>query len=140
MVVMTELQEEEKRNKLPFLILIVLFAGIWAAGPGAASAAPQGEAPQTVRVGGNVKPPIKTKDVKPEYPALAMRQRIQGVVILEATIGTDGKVKDTKVIRALPLLTEAAVAAVKGWEFKPTVVDGHPVQVIATFPINFSLQ
>jgi protein TonB len=133
-------KEEKKRSKFQFLILVVFSGAMLAAAPGAARAAPQGAAPPTVRVGGNIKPPIKIKDVKPEYPALAMRQRMQGVIILEATIGTDGKVKDTKVIRSLPLLTEAAVTAVRGWEFKPTVVDGHPVQVIATFPINFSLQ
>ena len=65
---------------------------------------------------------------------------MQGVIILEVTIGTDGKVKDIKVIRSLPLLADAAVAAVRGWEYRPTMVDGKAVQVITTIPVNFALQ
>jgi protein TonB len=106
---------------------------------GSLRAADPAQAPQTVRVGGDVKPPLKTKNVPPVYPALAASAKVQGVVIVEATIGVDGKVKDVKVIRSLKLLDDAAVAAVKEWEFKPTVIDGHPVQVIMTIPINFSL-
>jgi protein TonB len=91
----------------------------------------------TVRVGGDVKPPLKTKNVAPVYPPVALQLRVQGVVILEVTIGTDGKVKDVKVARSVNLLDSAAVQAVRGWEYKPTIVNGQPVQVIMTVPIVF---
>jgi protein TonB len=93
-----------------------------------------------VRVGGNIKPPTKTRDVKPIYPAIAQSARVQGVVIIEATIGPDGRVKDAKVLRSIPLLDQAALDAVKQWEFTPTLLNGVPVPVIMTVTVNFTLQ
>ena len=93
--------------------------------------------PPPVRVGGDIKPPVKVKDLKPVYPVLAKQTKVQGVVIIEATIGTDGKVQNTKVLRSVRLLDEAAVTAVKGQEYKPTIVNGKAVPVIMTVPINF---
>ena len=61
-------------------------------------------------------------------------------MIVEATIGVDGKVKDVKVIRSVKVLESAAVDAVRNWVFKPTAVNGQPVQVIMTIPINFTLE
>jgi len=102
------------------------------------SSAPPPQAP--VRVGGNIKPPTKTRDIKPVYPAIAQSARVQGVVIIEATIGPDGKVKDAKVLRSIPLLDQAALDAVKQWEFTPTLLNGVPVPVIMTVTVNFTLQ
>ena len=79
-----------------------------------------------VRVGGNIKPPMKTKDVRPVYPPIAQSARVQGVVIIEATIGPDGKVQDARVLRSIPLLDAAALDAVKQWEFTPTLLNGVP--------------
>jgi periplasmic protein TonB len=93
-----------------------------------------------VRVGGNIRPPTKTKDVRPVYPPIAQSARVQGVVIIEATIGADGKVKDAKVLRSIPLLDQAAVDAVKQWVFTPTLLNGVPVPVIMTVTVNFTLQ
>jgi TonB family protein len=93
-----------------------------------------------VRVGGQIKQPTKIKDVKPEYPAIAQSARVQGVVIIEATVGVDGKIVDAKILRSIPLLDAAALDAVRQWEFTPTVVDGVPVPVIMTVTVNFSLQ
>jgi protein TonB len=93
-----------------------------------------------VRVGGNIKPPTKTHDVRPVYPPIAQSARVQGVVIIEATIGADGRVKDTKVLRSIPLLDQAAVDAVKQWRFTPTLLNGVPVPVIMTVTVNFTLQ
>lgn len=95
--------------------------------------------PAPVRVGGNIPPPQKIKDVKPVYPAAAQSARAQGVVILEATIAPTGKVQDTKVIRSIPLLDEAAIEAVRQWEFTPTLVNGVPMPVIMTVTVNFTL-
>jgi protein TonB len=93
-----------------------------------------------VRVGGNIKPPTKTRDVRPVYPPIAQSARVSGMVIVEATIGADGKVKDAKVLRSIPLLDQAAIDAVKQWQFTPTLLNGVPVPVIMTVTVNFTLQ
>jgi len=95
---------------------------------------------QPVRVGGNIKQPSKVKDVKPVYPPIAQSARVQGVVIIEATIGPDGRVKEAKVLRSIPLLDQAALDAVKQWQFTPTLLNGVPVPVIMTVTVNFTLQ
>jgi TonB family protein len=121
------------------LAAALLVAACLGARPLAATPVPQGNTPATVRVGGDVKPPLKTKTVAPVYPPIAVAAHTEGVVILEATIGTDGKVKDVKVVRSIKTLDDAAMDAVRRWEFKPTVIDGKPVQVIMTIPVNFTL-
>jgi protein TonB len=93
-----------------------------------------------VRVGGNIKAPTKTRNVNPIYPPIAQSARVQGVVIIEATIGPDGRVKDAKVLRSIPLLDQAALDAVKQWQFTPTLLNGVPVPVIMTVTVNFTLQ
>jgi protein TonB len=93
-----------------------------------------------VRVGGNIKPPQKTRDVRPVYPPIAQSARVQGIVIIEATIGPDGAVKDAKVLRSIPLLDQAALDAVRQWQFTPTLLNGVPVPVIMTVTVQFTLQ
>jgi TonB family protein len=92
-----------------------------------------------VRVGGEIKAPRKLIDVRPDYPAIAQSARVQGVVILECTVGPDGKVVDAKVLRSIPLLDEAARAAVMQWVYTPTLLNGVPVPVIMTVTVNFTL-
>lgn len=103
-----------------------------------APASSSGTAP--VRVGGNIKVPTKVKDVRPLYPQSAQNAGIQGVVIIEATIGTDGRVSDARVLRSIPELDDPALEAVRQWEFTPTQVNGVLVPVIMTVTVNFSLQ
>jgi TonB family protein len=93
-----------------------------------------------VRVGGKIKAPTKTKDVKPVYPTNARSARIAGVVIIEATVGVDGKVTDAKVLRSVPMLDQAALDAVKQWEYSPTLLNGVPVPVVITVTVTFTLQ
>ena len=104
--------------------------------PGAPPPPPQ-SAP--VRVGGAIKQPVKTKNVPPVYPAIAQTARVQGVVIMEAVIGPDGHVTETRVLRSIPLLDQAAVDAVKQWEFTPTLLNGVAVPVIMTVTVQFTL-
>jgi protein TonB len=92
-----------------------------------------------VRVGGKVQAPTKTKDVKPVYPPEAQAARIQGVVIVEARIEPDGTVSDTRVLRSIPSLDQAALDAVRQWEFTPTMLQGKAVPVIMTVTVNFRL-
>lgn len=95
---------------------------------------------EAVRVGGKIRPPTKTKDVTPVYPEAARSAKVQGVVIVEATIGANGKVADARVLRSVPHLDEAALAAVKQWEFSPTLLNGKPVPVVMTVTVNFKLK
>ena len=94
-----------------------------------------------IRVGGQIKEPRKTKEVKPVYPEIARKARIEGVVILEITVDKQGNVKDVKVLRPLPMgLTEAAVDAVRQWKYEPSTLNGRPVEVLVTVTVRFSLQ
>jgi TonB family protein len=106
--------------------------------PGMAPASPSGLTP--LRVGGNIKTPTKVKDVPPVYPPDAFAARIGGVVILEVVIDTEGHVSDAKVLRSIPLLDNAALEAVRQWEFTPTELNGMRVPVIMTVTVNFTLQ
>ena len=92
-----------------------------------------------VRVGGNVPEPRKVHSVAPEYPPIARKARVQGIVILEATIGPRGNVTDVKVLRSIPLLDQAAIDAVKQWVYEPTLVNGVPTAVIMTVTVNFKM-
>jgi len=95
------------------------------------------EAP--LRVGGDIKEPKKTRDVKPVYPADAQAARVQGVVIIEAVIDREGNVADAKVLRSIAMLDQAAVDAVRQWQFAPTLLNGVPVPIIMTVTVNFTL-
>ena len=90
-------------------------------------------------VGGKIKPPARTKYVAPHYPDIALRARIQGVVMLEAVIGADGRVEQARVLRPQPFFEEAALAAVKEWEYTPTLLNGQPTAVIMTVTVQFKL-
>jgi TonB family protein len=92
-----------------------------------------------LRVGGNVRAPIKVKDVKPFYPADAQAAHVQGVVILEALLDDAGKVANARVLRSIPLLDDAALEAVSQWEFTPTELNGQAVGVIMTVTVNFTM-
>jgi TonB family protein len=91
-----------------------------------------------VRPGGRIMPPKKIKDVPPVYPALAQSAHVTGAVTIEATIGTDGKIVDAKVVRSIPMLDQAALDAVRQWEYLPTMLNGKPVPVLVTVTVNFT--
>ena len=92
-----------------------------------------------MRVGGPIKAPAKTKHVNPAFLAIAQSARVQGVVILEVLVGTSGSVDNACVLRSIPLLDQAAIDAVRQWEFEPTLLNGQPVPVLMTVTVNFSL-
>jgi len=106
--------------------------------PGSDAELVDGQAP--VRVGGNIKTPAKIVNVSPVYPPEAQAAGISGVVILEAVIDTQGSVRNTKVLRSIPALDQAALDAVKEWRFQPTMLNGAPVPVIMTVTVNFTVQ
>jgi protein TonB len=93
-----------------------------------------------VRVGGAVRAPQKLREVNPVYPPMAQAARVQGIVIIEATIGEDGRVVNARILRSVALLDQAAIDAVRQWQYTPTLLNGQPVPVIMTVTVNFSLK
>jgi TonB family protein len=93
-----------------------------------------------LRVGGTIKPPVKLKSVNAVYPIDAQEAKVQGVVIIEARIERDGTVGRARVLRSIPMLDDAAVEAVRQWEFAPTLLNGAPMPVMMTVTVNFTLQ
>lgn len=95
--------------------------------------------PTPVRAGFGVRPPKKTHNVDPVYSPLAIAARVQGIVIIEATISEDGRVINARILRSVHLLDQPALDAVRQWEFTPSLVNGLPVPVIMTVTVNFTL-
>jgi protein TonB len=91
-------------------------------------------------VGGQIRAPEKVRDVPPVYPPMAQAARVEGVVIIEAVIGTTGDVQNARVLKSVPLLDEAALTAVRQWKFTPTLLNGLPVPVIYTVTVRFALK
>jgi len=94
---------------------------------------------EPVRLHTGIDPPVKTRDVVPDYPALARSSRAQGVVIIEATVDMEGRVAVARVFRSVPLLDEAALQAVRQWQYTPAKLNGQPVSVLMTVTVRFAL-
>lgn len=90
-----------------------------------------------VRVGGHIKEPTKLRHVDPVYPKVAMEASLQGIVIIEAVIDAAGRVAEARVLRGVPLLDEAALDAVRQWEYTPTLLNGVPTPVKMTITVTF---
>jgi TonB family protein len=98
-----------------------------------------GAVPARIRVGGNVQGANVVKTVPPVYPPLARQARIQGKVILDAVIGKDGKVQNATAVSGHALLIQAALDAVRQWEYRPTLLNGEPVEVSTQVEVTFAL-
>ena len=97
--------------------------------------------PVPLRVGQDIQTtPRKIFEVKPIYPEDAKAAKIQGVVLLDVTVGTDGTVKGLRLTKSVPLLDQAAMDAVNQWQFEPALLNGVPVEVEVTITINFTLK
>jgi protein TonB len=130
------IRDEDPKDDLDFIPDDNLVLGVPDAPP-----PPEPEGPVRFVVGGNITEPKKISGPNPIYPEAARRARIQGVVVLECTIGKDGVVTETKVLRGLPLgLTEAATDAVRKWRFKASTLNGKPVEVLYILTVRFNLQ
>ena len=93
-----------------------------------------------VRVSSGVAQGLLVRQMKPEYPALARQARIEGAVMLQATIGKDGTVQNLRVISGHPMLTAAAIAAAKQWLYRPYYLNGEPVEVETQINVIFTLK
>jgi periplasmic protein TonB len=94
---------------------------------------------QRVRVSQGVTAGLVIKKVNPVYPPLARTARVQGSVVLAAIIGKDGTIQNLHVLSGHPLLTQAALDAVKQWRYKPYILNGEPVEVDTQVTVNFTL-
>jgi len=116
---------------------VLLLAALLVPRPGL-SQDPPGDAPKMAGV--DVPAPKRVKSVSPQYPPEAQAMGMRGIVILELVVGADGKVVSARVTRSVPPFDDAALIAVRQWEYEITKVEGNPVSVILTVPIEFKMR
>lgn len=103
--------------------------------------AARSQAPQRIRVGGNVQAARLLNQVRPVYPESAKARGATGVVLLRTVILTDGSTaKLVPSADADPELAEAAMQAVKQWKYQPTLLNGQPVETETTISFQFDLK
>ena len=104
------------------------------------AARPQARAPRSVRVGSGIATLHKVRDVPPVYPVAAIAAKVEGVVVVEAKIDVTGRVTEARILRSIALLDQAALDAVRQWEFEPVVIDAiGEVPIIAALTVSFKL-
>jgi protein TonB len=96
-------------------------------------------APRQVTVGGRVNMARLIHQVEPLYPPLARQMHVSGVVELVGIIATDGRIRELRLRSGSPLLAPAALAAVRQWVYEPTLLNGDPVELVATISVIFRL-
>ena len=94
---------------------------------------------QRIRVSSGVTQGLVIHKVEPVYPAIAKTARVSGTVILQAVIGKDGTIQNLHVVSGHPLLTQAALDAVKQWRYRPYILNGDPVEVDTQVEVHFTL-
>ena len=94
---------------------------------------------QRIRVSSGVTQGLVMHRVEPVYPPIAKTARVQGTVILAAVIGKDGSIENLHVVSGHPLLTGAAMEAVKQWKYRPYILNGEPVEVDTQVEVHFTL-
>ncbi len=94
---------------------------------------------EAMRIGGKVLESRLLRRVEPAYPELARRARVSGEVTLEVAVDDDGNVVAVRVVGGHPLLSDAAVEAVRQWKYSPTLLNGEPVPVLAIVTVIFRL-
>jgi protein TonB len=93
-----------------------------------------------VRLHSGIRAPQRVVYVTPVYPPAARLARVDGMVIIEATIDERGNVARAQLLRSIPLLDEAALTAVRQWKFTPTLLNGVAVPIVMTVTVNFKLE
>jgi protein TonB len=96
-------------------------------------------AQRRIQVGGKLQAALLLRKVEPVYPTMARQMRIQGTVRFQAVIGKEGAVQDLQFVSGPRALEKAAADAVKRWVYRPTLLNGRPVEVSTLIDINFSL-
>lgn len=115
--------------------------GIFALSNQATLPAPPREEPQRrLQVGSGVMEGMLIRRIEPTYPVVARTAGISGRVVLSATIARDGSIQSLHVVSGNRLLADAAIVAVRQWRYKPTLLNGQPVEVQTQITVNFVLQ
>lgn len=102
-------------------------------------APPPAEAPARVKVSSGVQEAQLLHRVVPAYPPLAKQARIQGTVQFTAVIATNGSIESLELVSGHPLLVRAAYDAVRQWRYRPTYLNGQPVEVFTQIAMRFNL-
>jgi protein TonB len=115
--------------------------GVVSAGDfGPAAPAATREAPhKPVSMSGGVMEALLLNRVQPDYPKIAEAMRLSGPVVLSAIIAPDGSIQSLRVVSGSPILAAAAQQAVRQWRYKPTMLNGQPVEVETLITVNFVL-
>lgn len=92
-----------------------------------------------LKVGGRTEEANLVHKVIPPYPPLAKSARVQGAVEFTALISKDGNIENLQLVRGHPLLVQAAKEAVLKWKYRPTLLNGAPVEVVTDITVNFNL-
>lgn len=111
-----------------------------AGGPGTDTGAGTGPVSGPRPIGGRITAPVKLRHVDPGYPALARQAGMQGTVTIECVIDIAGNVVQARVVNGPPLLTAAALDAVRQWKYRPTLLNGEPVSIIMSVSVQFHLR
>jgi periplasmic protein TonB len=115
-----------------------VLGGLLGSGP-AAPPPPKAATPSRIRVGGNVEAASLVNKVTPLYPPIAKTAHVSGTVVLHAIISKDGSIQELQYVSGPPLLMKSAMDAVKEWRYKPTMLNGEPVEVDTTIDVVFTL-
>jgi periplasmic protein TonB len=100
---------------------------------------PSAPAPERIKVGGDVQAASLVKQVTPAYPNIAKTAHVSGTVVLRAIISKDGSIEKLEYVSGPALLMASAMTAVREWRYKPTMLNGQPVEVDTTVQVVFSL-
>lgn len=96
--------------------------------------------PTHLKVSSGIAEGLKIHADPPKYPREAKENRIQGDVIVRATIDTKGHISELELVSGAPVLADAALEAVKRWQYRPYVLNGQPVEVETTIKVEFRIR
>ena len=95
--------------------------------------------PKRVKISEGVSEGMLVSKIDPHYPVLALRARVQGVVLLRAVISREGTIENIEVVNGHALLIPAALEAVKSWRYRPYRLNGEPVEIETSITMNFHI-
>ena len=95
--------------------------------------------PKKINISGGVMSGMILMKTQPVYPPIAKAARVQGTVVLQATISKTGSIENLRVQSGPAMLQQAALDAVRTWRYKPYLLDGSPVEVDTTVNVIFTL-
>jgi protein TonB len=87
----------------------------------------------------SMKPGMLVRTIEPRYPPAAVAARIEGPVKIKAIISREGIIKQAEVLSGSPLLSGAALEAIRQWRYRPYILNGEPLEVETEITVNFTL-